>query len=669
MDTGSPSEWHSIRPWAPRLALHVREITSVSATFILSSPLSSADDSEVVNSNLEPPDSLSDSGSDNSAEEISEDPGTVSIQLISTALSKGLSVNVNGSAWQRVLIRIDDKVDEAVIIIYGLMPGRQYDIDLGLGLGLGDGERMRKMVVTESTHTFLTTGLSRLVDCLVDSERPGRDTNVDRETGDSASSGVHHGHLSTQSSSASATTVNLPSATSSTLPTPPQSPGPTSTSAHTNGHSPSQSHHTNTHSPLSLEAYHAQLQHTLSTLQTDRTTLSQSLKSARRDAHKADQAVRSQIDTLKRSSEKHTASEHRSKQKILALQEAVKRAQAATEDLEKELMVVRAELPDLRKERDRREGVWEGVRGNAEKVRRALEEEKEMGRKKVERVEGELAALGNRLERIGAKREKLEGSGSNSFGVSVNGEGGAEGAIGVKGSINELEEELGEVQREIESLERGEQFNEHPSAGDGYPYDTSSGGLEETGELGWDHDPRFPYFPQSFQKHSQQTSLQLQAQQMPLLSQLPSLIGRPPLAAVQRPGASHAHNSGGSCGPRDSLGDPFVYQSHSQSQSQTHAPSHRPNPSSSSTATSPSASSPNAMTLSGQAPPVEPGRGVAQALRGSFPPSFPLPGGVVGGGIADKARVTILQKPAGAGAPVPGSRKAANAAGKFGSAK
>ena len=33
-------QWRSIRPWAPSLRLAVREITSVSATFILSSSLS-----------------------------------------------------------------------------------------------------------------------------------------------------------------------------------------------------------------------------------------------------------------------------------------------------------------------------------------------------------------------------------------------------------------------------------------------------------------------------------------------------------------------------------------------------------------------------------------------------------------------------------------------------
>lgn len=73
--------------------------------------------------------------------------------IISNALAKGLSVNVNGSSWQRVLIRIDDKADEAVIIIYGLMPGRQYDIDLGLVNGAGGGSggtgNLRRQVITE----------------------------------------------------------------------------------------------------------------------------------------------------------------------------------------------------------------------------------------------------------------------------------------------------------------------------------------------------------------------------------------------------------------------------------------------------------------------------------------------------------------------------------------
>lgn len=53
-------------------------------------------------------------------------------QIISDVLSKGLSVKVNGTPWQRVLMKIDEVTDEAVIILFGLMPSRQYDIELGI---------------------------------------------------------------------------------------------------------------------------------------------------------------------------------------------------------------------------------------------------------------------------------------------------------------------------------------------------------------------------------------------------------------------------------------------------------------------------------------------------------------------------------------------------------
>lgn len=163
MDTTgtSPAEWHSIRPWAPRLALFVREITSVSATFILSSSLSDTqNNSGQAQSDLASlglvDESASDSGSDADGDSDGE-PESNRELIISNALAKGLSVNVNGSPWQRVLIRIDDKADEAVIIIYGLMPGRQYDIDLGLVKGGGPGQHsgvtsLRRQVVTEGDH-------------------------------------------------------------------------------------------------------------------------------------------------------------------------------------------------------------------------------------------------------------------------------------------------------------------------------------------------------------------------------------------------------------------------------------------------------------------------------------------------------------------------------------
>jgi hypothetical protein len=145
----SRSGWHSIRPWTPPRYLIVREVTSVSATFILTSSLSNGD------GDLEP--SLTSLGfnpaegdryeedSDQSDNEHTQQRKKKSV--ISDALAGGLSVNVNGSNWQRVFIRIDDIADEAVIIIYGLMPGRQYDIDLALVQG--DQNKIRKQVITQ----------------------------------------------------------------------------------------------------------------------------------------------------------------------------------------------------------------------------------------------------------------------------------------------------------------------------------------------------------------------------------------------------------------------------------------------------------------------------------------------------------------------------------------
>ena len=105
---------------APRFSLTVREVTSVSATFLLSSNLSATAQADPSLSSL----GIASTSDD---EESVDD-----IAIVSEALNKGLSVNVNGSSWKRVLVRMDEEGDEAIIILYGLMPGRQYDVELGV---------------------------------------------------------------------------------------------------------------------------------------------------------------------------------------------------------------------------------------------------------------------------------------------------------------------------------------------------------------------------------------------------------------------------------------------------------------------------------------------------------------------------------------------------------
>lgn len=138
----STSHWHKIRPWAPHFILTIREITSVSATFILSSTLSSKDSQEaedLVSGNI-------------SDDDLEDSAASTSVHVVSDALAKGFTVNVNGTPWKRSFIRMVDDGDEAIIILHGLIPGKRHDIEIGIDSG--DGE--------EIVHTHMTTSKGEL---------------------------------------------------------------------------------------------------------------------------------------------------------------------------------------------------------------------------------------------------------------------------------------------------------------------------------------------------------------------------------------------------------------------------------------------------------------------------------------------------------------------------
>jgi len=118
----STDQWHSIRPWIHRFSLSVNQVSSVSATLTLKSALTT----KPLDPALE---SLVEDERDDPTEH--PEPRTRS-HAVSDALTQGLSVKVNSSPWQRVLLRVHEESDEAIIIIFGLMPGRQYDIELGI---------------------------------------------------------------------------------------------------------------------------------------------------------------------------------------------------------------------------------------------------------------------------------------------------------------------------------------------------------------------------------------------------------------------------------------------------------------------------------------------------------------------------------------------------------
>ncbi|KAF6757682.1 hypothetical protein DFP72DRAFT_890351 [Ephemerocybe angulata] len=454
-----PSGWHSIRPWDAQLSLYVREITSVSVTFILATEISGPGESEVDPSlaalgftaaaeNEDSSRSTSVSKSNATSENIPNDDDepfqqsgrqtsdSSSVEastsassskkprsLINEKLANGLRVNVNEVNWQRVFIRVDEKADEAVIIVYGLMPGRQYDIDLALvqpgqgqGQGQGQQQSLRRQILTFDDATDPDSISESL-------------TDPDSYDHSNASSSDAHHTVSTPSTSPSRTIPNTPPPSSSDNGNTILSSSLSTASSSSSSSSDSMS---STSPPqISLEERLNQLRHSLSLINAEREGLSTSLKSARKESQKADAALRQEMEALKRASEKHTAGEVRSRQKILALQEAVKRAQAATKETESMVESMENEVPELLKRKENKESEYARVKVEAEKARRARETKVERDKKRQEGMRNELQSLTHKLEKLTAKKEKHETN-----------------------TIPELEGQLGSVEKDIEEQEK-----------------------------------------------------------------------------------------------------------------------------------------------------------------------------------------------------------------------
>lgn len=137
----SADHWHSIRPWIHRFILSVNHVSSVSATFTLKSALTAEPLDPALESLLEEEQDESHCGSTDHADTFARS------RTVSDALTRGLSVKVNSSPWQRVLLRIDEESDKAVIIVFGLMPGRQYDVELGIA---HPQEPLRSQITTDA---------------------------------------------------------------------------------------------------------------------------------------------------------------------------------------------------------------------------------------------------------------------------------------------------------------------------------------------------------------------------------------------------------------------------------------------------------------------------------------------------------------------------------------
>jgi hypothetical protein len=175
----------------------------------------------------------------------------------------------------------------------------------------------------------------------------------------------------------------------------------------------------------------SQLQHSLSLINAERDTLLTQIKSLRRTSQKADASLRAEIEILKRTSEKHSAFEVRGKQKVLALQEAVKRAQIAARESEVLRVEVEEETLVISEKKEEKENELHKVMSEAGSITREKECLVEKEKKRMEGMRNELAGLSGKLDRLAGKREKMEGA-----------------------VLPELEKKVSDVERELEEVEQ-----------------------------------------------------------------------------------------------------------------------------------------------------------------------------------------------------------------------
>lgn len=111
----STSGWETIRPWTNRIAIQVKELTSISATFILSSATAAdAADGELAALHT-------------------AEPGPQRLQKsVGEILTRGFTIKVNNGAWNNYFLNVEEDGSEAVIILHGLRPARQYEVELTL---------------------------------------------------------------------------------------------------------------------------------------------------------------------------------------------------------------------------------------------------------------------------------------------------------------------------------------------------------------------------------------------------------------------------------------------------------------------------------------------------------------------------------------------------------
>lgn len=156
------------------------------------------------------------------------------------------------------------------------------------------------------------------------------------------------------------------------------------------------------------DAQIAQTRHLISAAHAEREHLQNQIKEARKTAQRSEAALRTDIESMKRSNEKAGANDQRNKQKYLALQEQVKQGWAGAESANKEAEEVKASTPELEKKLESVTEELESVRKAWSTAQEREEEAKEVDKKNRAEEDKKLAEVTNKIDRLKVRREKKE---------------------------------------------------------------------------------------------------------------------------------------------------------------------------------------------------------------------------------------------------------------------
>lgn len=163
---------------------------------------------------------------------------------------------------------------------------------------------------------------------------------------------------------------------------------------------------TNILNPIDTQA--AQIRHMIAAAHAEKEHVQTQIKEARRASQRAEAALRLEIETVKKATEKAGSLDLRAKQKTLALQEQVKQGWAGAENAEKESTRVEDGIVEQESKLESTKAELEAVRDEWKAAKEKEEEVREREKKNRSEEEKKLQEVVGKIDKLKLKREKKE---------------------------------------------------------------------------------------------------------------------------------------------------------------------------------------------------------------------------------------------------------------------